>query len=60
MAYDWTRGKPQTISAKGYSGRTDWPIGSPKKMTYTPRGKLARASALNWMVGSWYRRSGSL
>jgi phage terminase large subunit GpA-like protein len=57
MAYDWVRGKPATISIKGYSGRTDWPIGTPKKMTYTPRGKLVRSSALNWMVGSWYLKA---
>ena len=54
MTYDWTRTKPGAISVKGYSGRTDWPIGGPKKMTYTPRGKLVKSSANNWMVGSSY------
>lgn len=54
MTYDWTRGKPQTISIKGASRRTDWPIGGAKKMHYTPRGKLAKFSAINWMVGSWF------
>lgn len=57
MTYDWTRDKPQVISIKGYSGRTDWAIGSPKKMTYTPRGKLVKSSTLNWMVGSWYLKA---
>jgi phage terminase large subunit GpA-like protein len=57
MTYDWTRGKPRTVSIKGYSGRTDWPIGQPKKMTYTPRGKVSKTSALNWMVGSWYLKA---
>ncbi|MCG8357613.1 MAG: phage terminase large subunit family protein [Kiloniellales bacterium] len=57
MAYDWTRGKPGAISVKGASARTDWPIGSPKKMTYTARGTLAKRSALNWLVGSWYLKA---
>lgn len=57
MVYDWTRAKPQTISVKGYSKRSDWAIGQPKKMTYTPRGKLSKASAMNWMVGTWYLKA---
>ena len=57
MTYDWTRKKPGTLSVKGISKKTDWAIGQPKKMIYTPKGKLSKASEINWMVGTWFLKA---
>lgn len=54
MTYDWTRSKTWTLSVKGASKRTEWAIGKPGRLSYTPRGKLLKTGSVNnWMIGTW-------